>query len=361
MKTLRDQGRRLVDARVGAVVHGPRDVVLALRVRDDLLVLEHQDVAVEELIVRRRAAQSAFLSAVSSVRVPSVLEIELDLVETFFTHKILAAACAVSKVPSVDDGVDELARVALEVAAALDPSDALEAEAVPDLAGRHVRLVHQVEDRVGVAELRGPVQVALAEEATDTSVPGGIRDDEAGVAHVAAAPRVVGLDVEEAEAFLGPVFAIDHVFGRLDVPQQHDGAKVLEPVGGKLVEGQPFHHGIGIPALDLLVQLIIEVAKQRVGNLVPRRKREDGGYRLPVPERDVSGSDADRQSRVRRVGKRRLTGDTVDGRGIRVVQHSRHRGNICLTRIHSDRYDRIRRQGCRELPIVGIEALQSKN
>lgn len=146
---LGNRRRRLVDAAVLQDVDAAGNLKLLGRVRDDLLVLEHELVAVEELIVRRRAAEPAFLGAVSAVWVFVVLEVVFDLVETLFTHEFVALAGR--QVPPVDDGVDELARVALEVAAALDAADALEAQRVPDLARRYVGLVDEVEDAVRVA------------------------------------------------------------------------------------------------------------------------------------------------------------------------------------------------------------------
>lgn len=321
---LGNRRRRLVDAAVLQDVDAAGNLKLLGRVRDDLLVLEHELVAVEELIVRRRAAEPAFLGAVSAVWVFVVLEVVFDLVETLFTHEFVALAGR--QVPPVDDGVDELARVALEVAAALDAADALEAQRVPDLARRHVGLVDEVEDAVRVAQAGRPVDVGLAHEAAHAAVARGVGDEEARVAHVAAPPGVVGLDVEAAEALLGPVLALDDVVGAGDVAEEHDGAKVLEPISSKPVRGEGVHHGIRVAAVDLLVELVAEVDVQRGRDLVRRRKGHNRGHRLAVPERHLSGHNVGREPGAVRIRIRRGPRDSVNSGARRVIHHGRHLG-----------------------------------
>lgn len=148
MIPLRDRRRGFVDPGMLAQrMRLPCNLVLPRWVRDDLLVLEHEHVVLEQLVVCHGATQSGFLGAVGPVRIFAVLEVELDLFETLFTHEFVtffAAAAAQREVAPVNDGVDEAVWVGFELAAAGDAADALEAEGVPDAAGRDVRLVHEV-------------------------------------------------------------------------------------------------------------------------------------------------------------------------------------------------------------------------
>ena len=157
VELLGDGGGRLVDAAVLLLVHHARDLVLPLRVGDDFFVLEHEavgrigavrGVAGQELVVRRGAAEAAFLRAVRPRGVFAVFEVEADFVEAFFGDKVFAVG---AEVAAVDDGVDEVVGVGAQRAAAFDPADAFEAEGVPDAAGGDVGFVDEVEDRVGVA------------------------------------------------------------------------------------------------------------------------------------------------------------------------------------------------------------------
>lgn len=307
------------------VVHLSRNVVLAARVRDDLLVLEHEDVTVDQLVVSRGATKPAFLGSVSPVRIAAVLEIELDLVETLFTHKFFVT-CRVAQVPPKDDGVHQTVRVTLEVAGPLDTANALEAQAVPDLARRHVGLVHEVEDRVRVAQLGCPVQVGLTHETPDAAVAGGIRHDETGIADVAAAARVVGLDVEGAQTLGRPVLVVDNVLAALDLAEKHDAGKVLEPVVGELVEGHGIHHGIGVTTLDFLVKLIMEIVQQGIGYLMARGKGDNGSHRLAIPQSHMARDNGGRERRVSRVWIGSRSRDAVDGSGGGVLKDGWHLG-----------------------------------
>lgn len=77
---------------------------------------------------------------------------------------------------------------------------------------------------------------------------------------MAATSRVVGLDVEAAQAGLGPIDAVPlhglHLLGAFDVPQEHDGAETGEPIRPELLEGDGIDHGIRVSLLDLLVELV---------------------------------------------------------------------------------------------------------
>lgn len=316
-------GRRLVDAAVVHDVHVAGNLVLPRRVRDDLLVLEHELVPVQQLVMRGGAAQAALLRAVGAVGILAVLEVVLDLVEALLAHQLLGLAGG--QVPAVDDGVDEAVRIALEVAAALDAADALEAQRIPDLARRHVGLVDEVEDAVRVAQPRRPVDICLAHEAAGSAVSGRVGDEEAAVAHMAAAARVVGPDVEAAQALLGPVLAVQQLVGALDVAQQHDGAKVLEPKVGEAVGAEGVHQGVRVAAVNLLVDLGAQVDDERHGDLVARCKGHNGRHRLAVPQRHLARHNVRRQNRVVRVRKRRLAGDPMDCGAGRVIDGGRHR------------------------------------
>ena len=294
---LGDDGGRLVDAGVAhGLVGGARDVHLARRVADDLLALERQDVVVEEPIVRRGAAEPAFLGAVRTVRVAPVLEVVLDLVEALFTHEkrvrhLAVAVGARAQVSPVYDGVHEPVRVRLEVAAPLDAPDALEPQGVPDPARHHVGLVHQVEHGVGVAQLGRPVEVRLAHEAADAAVPGGLGHEEPGVAHVAAAAGIVGLDVEASQTLLGPVLALNHLVGAIDAAEEHDAGEVLEPVGAELLEGHRLGHGVGVAALDFLGELVREIGQERGRHLIPGNEGNYRGDGLAVSEGHLARND----------------------------------------------------------------------
>lgn len=220
--------------------------------------------------------------------------------------------------------VHEAVGVALEVAAALDTSDALEPKGVPNLARGDVGLVDEVEHGVCVAELGGPFEVGLAHQATDTAVTGGVCDEKAGVANVTAAAGVVGLDVEAAETFLAPVATLDNLVGVFDAAEKHDGAKVLEPVVGKLLKRHGINHRVGVTTLDFLAELIAEVEQQRWGYLGARGKGHNGRDGLAITERNLAGHDGGRQRGVGRVGKRAGAGDAVDGGSIRVIHDGGH-------------------------------------
>lgn len=84
----------------------PCNLILSLRVRDDLLVFEHENVIFKQLVVCCRAAKSGFFGAVGPVRIFAVLEIKLDFFEPVFTHEFVVVFFAYSQVTSKDDGVD---------------------------------------------------------------------------------------------------------------------------------------------------------------------------------------------------------------------------------------------------------------
>lgn len=62
MVALGNGGRGSVDARMRLVVHISCNVVLAARVRDDLFVLQHEDVTVDQLVVSRGATKQVLRS-----------------------------------------------------------------------------------------------------------------------------------------------------------------------------------------------------------------------------------------------------------------------------------------------------------
>ena len=75
-----------------------------------------------------RTPEPALFRAICAIGILSVLQVEFDLVEPFLADKILAFR---AQVAAIDDGIDELVWVGFEIAATLDPPDALEAQSVP--------------------------------------------------------------------------------------------------------------------------------------------------------------------------------------------------------------------------------------
>lgn len=319
-------GGGLVDAAVLEGVDVAGNVVLPGRVGNDLFILEHELVAVEELVVGGGGAQAGLFGAVGAVGVAAVLEVELDLVEALLADEVVCVttSAAGSQVAPVDDGVDEAVRVAAQAAAALDAADALEAQGVPDAAAGDVCLVDEVEDAVGVAQARGPVNVRLAHEPAGAAVAGGARDEEPAVAHVAAAARVVGLDEEAAQAHARPVLVVGDGVGAANVAQQHDGAKVLEPVVGEPFGREGLGHRVRVAQLNLAVDLVAEIQQQRRGQLVPRRHGHNRRHRLAVAQRHLARHDVGWQRRAGRVWERRLARDAEDGGAGRVLDGRRH-------------------------------------
>lgn len=315
-------GGGLVDSSVVDGVDVSGNLVLPPRVRNDFLVLEHELVALEELVVGCRAAQPALFGAVCPVGVFAVLEVESYFVEALFADELFALSR--SQVPAVYDGVNEPVRMASQVAAGFDAADAFEAEGVPDTTRRHVGFVDEIEDAVRVAQPRGPVDVRLAHESSHATVTRCIGGDEAGVADVAAATRIIGLDEEASETLLGPVLAVQDILRTIDITHQHDGAKGLEPVICETVHGKGFHHGIRITSLYLAVQLVAQIHQQRSGKLVPRDKGHNRRNGLAIPQCHLAGDNVGGQPGAVRVRERRLAGDPVDGGAGRIVHDGWH-------------------------------------
>lgn len=113
-------------------MHVAGDFVLPGWVGYDLLVLEHELVPLEELIVSRGTAQPALFRTICAVGVFAIFEVEADLVEAFFANELFAVPGR--QVSSVYDGIDESIGVAPQVAAFLYATDTLEAQGVPDAA-----------------------------------------------------------------------------------------------------------------------------------------------------------------------------------------------------------------------------------
>ena len=224
-------------------------------------------------------------------------------------------ACRIGQVPPKYDGVHITVRVTLELTSSLDPADALETQAVPDLARGYIGLVYKVEDRIDVTQLGCPVQVGLAHEATDTTVTGGVGNNEAGIADVAAAARVVGLNVEGSETLGRPVVVVDNVLAAFDLTQKHDAGKVLEPVVGKFVKGHDIHHGVSVTALDFLVELVMEIVQQGIGHLMARGKGDNGSHRLAIPQSHMARDNGVRDGRVGRVWIGSRSRNAVDSSG----------------------------------------------
>ena len=150
----------LINPSVLPLMHRPRNLILPLRIRHHLLILQHQPLHApillgrRKLVVRRRAPQATLFCAIRAVGVFGVLEVKPDFVEALLGYEVLAFR---AQVAAVDDGVNEGVRVGAQVAAGFDAADALEAKGVPDAAGGDVGFVDEVEDGVGVALKRSLV------------------------------------------------------------------------------------------------------------------------------------------------------------------------------------------------------------
>ena len=73
--------------------------------------------------------------------------------------RVVAVRGLCTKLPSVDDGIDEPHRVRPELTGGWDPPDPLEAELIPEAARGHVGLVDQIEYRVGITLSRRRCQL----------------------------------------------------------------------------------------------------------------------------------------------------------------------------------------------------------
>jgi hypothetical protein len=92
-----DGSRRLINAAVTLVVHVARNFVLALRIRNDFFALEPELLRLVvipwcQLVMGGCRAQATLLGAVSPVRVFAIFEVEADLVEALFGHKVVVLA-----------------------------------------------------------------------------------------------------------------------------------------------------------------------------------------------------------------------------------------------------------------------------
>lgn len=66
--------------------------------------------------MRCSAAEATLLCSIGAMGVLSILEIEADLIETFFRDKVII----LTEISPVDDGVNKFARIRFEVARAFD-------------------------------------------------------------------------------------------------------------------------------------------------------------------------------------------------------------------------------------------------
>ncbi len=147
MILVRDRRGGLVDARMMLLMRGPRNLILLLRVGDDLLVFEHETVIVQQLVVNGGAAQATLFGAIRAIGVFTVLEVEFDLVEALLGDKVFPVGTQIS---AVDDCIYQFVRIRFEIAAALDASNLLEAQRIPDATRCNIGFVHQVENRICV-------------------------------------------------------------------------------------------------------------------------------------------------------------------------------------------------------------------
>jgi hypothetical protein len=89
------------------VVNFPCNLVLLLRIRDNLLALEPQLLRLivfpgHKLVMGCGTTEAALLRSIGAVGILSVLQVEANLVEALFGHELVVLA----KISAVDDGVD---------------------------------------------------------------------------------------------------------------------------------------------------------------------------------------------------------------------------------------------------------------
>ncbi|KAJ8125985.1 hypothetical protein O1611_g7655 [Lasiodiplodia mahajangana] len=121
-----------------------------------------------------------------------------------------------------------------------------------------------------------------------------------------------------------PVLAFDDFIGAIDLAKQHDPSEVLEPVGSELLVWHRVYHWISVATLDLLGELVGEVAYQRGRNLGTGHKGHYSGNGLAVPEGYLTWPDIDGQGRLIRVRVRECAGHPMNGRGRRIIHNGRH-------------------------------------
>lgn len=125
-------------------------------------------------------------------------------------------------------------------------------------------------ERTGVEDTHQhgrPFEISLAHQPPHPLIPRRVRNEKAAITHVTTPSRIIRLDVETAQTIGAPVFPLDHILGTLDLAEQHDGAKVGEPVRTKRVERHGVDHRVGVPQLDLAIELVTQVRQQARGHL----------------------------------------------------------------------------------------------
>jgi hypothetical protein len=177
-------------------------------------------------------------------------------------------------------------------------------------------------------QLGRPVEVRLAHEPPDAPVARAVGDEEPAVAHVAAAARVVRLDVEAAQTQARPVVghrprrvrrvrsreqdphAVRHAAAALaagPVPLQHHAREVAEPVRGEALLVQGLEHRVRVAAVDLAVELRAQVLEQRARRSrgVAAGEGDQRCHRQAVAQGDAAREDGGGQGRGRAAGRGR--------------------------------------------------------
>lgn len=267
---------RLIDARMLLHMYGPSDLVLLQWIRNDFFISEHQPVIVEQLVLGCRAPKSTLLGPIGSLGIFAVLEVVLDLIESLLADRLIILH---SQVAPVDDGVDELIRIGFEVPTSLDTTDSLESERVPDAPRGDIGLIHEIKDRIGVTlsvtlnepaslrsdiaqekpptnQHRSPFQVNLAHQSSHTSISSGVRDKKAPITDMAAPARIIGFDIEAAQAPPTPVLSFTEVGHLRALPKQHDGSEVAKPKGPEVSERDGINHRKGVTLFNLAIELV---------------------------------------------------------------------------------------------------------
>jgi hypothetical protein len=178
-------------------------------------------------------------------------------------------------------------------------------------------------------QLGRPVQICLSHQTAHAAIARRIGDEEAAVANMAGAARVVWLDVETAEAFPLPIASpachLMQLASILDVAQQHDCAKDAEPIRAEVVERKRFDHGVGIALFNLAAQLVAQVGEQRKRDLVGRGEGQDGRSGDAVAQRHLGRCDSHGQ-RAARLGVGGVARGAEDDGRSGIIDHGGHGG-----------------------------------
>ena len=145
---------------------------------------------------------------------------------------------------------------------------------------------------------------------------------------MATSSGIVGLDVKATQTYFNPLLALILHFPDLlhafHLPQQHDGTKILKPIGAECRDGHSCHHGISVSFFDFEIKLGAKVREKSGRDGGGSGEGEQGGDCYAVTEGDFARDYGMWYSRIVRRRVRRVAGDSVDGRSCGIFQHGRH-------------------------------------